>query len=153
MNEARISFLKVFGPYETDPFERLESIRRNVGMLINVEGPHIKATKNLTRNNETGELTEYDHNILIIVKYKTLLYGKLSAQDLSSILISIDDHVRERHNPHDWARSLGLARNLKELTDSLIPLSDFIKLLSNVISEIERGRKIHSQASEVTLIS
>jgi hypothetical protein len=87
------------------------------------------------------------------VGYKTLLYGKLSAQDLSSILRSIADHVRERHDPREWARSLGLAGNLKELTDSLIPLSDFIKLLSSVIYEIERGRKIHSQANEITLIS
>jgi hypothetical protein len=90
---------------------------------------------------------------MIVVKYKTLLYGKISEEDLSRIHITIDDHVRERHDPDDWTRSLGLARNLKQLTDSLIPLRDFIKLLSNVISEIERGRIIHSQANEVMLIS
>jgi hypothetical protein len=46
--------------------DRLEDLKRNLGSLINVEGPPIKAAKNLTRNNETGELTEYYHNIMII---------------------------------------------------------------------------------------
>jgi hypothetical protein len=47
----------------------------------------------------------------------------------------------ERHDPRKWARSLGLAWNLKELIDSLIPLRDFIKLWSNVIIEIQGGGK------------
>jgi hypothetical protein len=51
------------------------------------------------------------------------------------------------------ARTLGLARNLKQLADSFIPLFHFVKFLSNVILEIEQGRKIHSQAEEITLLS
>jgi hypothetical protein len=153
IQDAKISFLKIFGPYEGNPNDALENLRKNTIVLTNVTGPHIMAGKNLTRNDITGDLTEYYRNILIIVKDKTLLYGKLSASELKNILIIIDDHVRERHDPREWARTLGLARNLKELRYFLIPLSNFVKLLSDVIFEIELGRKIRSQENEIMIIS
>jgi hypothetical protein len=131
----------------------LENLRKNTIVLTNVTGPHITVEQNLMRNDITGDLTEYYRNILIIVKYKTLFFGKLSAAELKNILITIDDHVRERHDPREWTRTLGLARNLKELRDSLIPLRDLVKLLSDLIFEIEFWRKIPSQENEIMIIS
>jgi hypothetical protein len=61
--------------------------------------PHIRVVKNQIRNEETGRLTEYYQNVLVGVKYKSLLYSKFSSQDLRNVLIIIDDHVRERHEP------------------------------------------------------
>jgi hypothetical protein len=69
--------------FESGIMDRLENLRRNVGSLFIVELPHIRAAKNLRRNNEIGELAEYYNNIIIIVKYKTLLYGMLSLKILA----------------------------------------------------------------------
>jgi hypothetical protein len=54
LDDARIALLKVFGEYDMDPMDRLDNIRKNFCMLINVIGPHIRAVKNLIRNDETG---------------------------------------------------------------------------------------------------
>jgi hypothetical protein len=75
--------------------------------------------------------------VLTIVKYKPLLFGKLSNQELSIILLTLDDYVRERHDPREWPKPLGVALNLKEVPDSLIP---FI-------------RKIHSRTQEPVFIA
>jgi hypothetical protein len=57
------------------------------------------------------------HNYLD--QYKSLLYGKLSIHEFRIAILALDDHVRERHDPHDCAGRLGIAMNLKEIPDTI----------------------------------
>jgi hypothetical protein len=58
--------------------------------------------------NLTANLTEAYSKILPKVKYKSLLYGKLSFNEYSCTILAIEDYVPESHDRMDGHKHLQL---------------------------------------------